>query len=439
MIKQRLLAVSLLTVTVPCQGMAVAFTTGTVNGLACDIWTWTDASGHARSVALKQEGNGNPGHGGYAVQFTYVAGGSTITINAETDSDGGFGYFVSHERYRSFADGTVDTIASHIFNKDDSPLGSSFPATTTRPTTNAGTGAERFTIQYGHYGTITADPVNPNTGTDSIPLPNGQSNYAFYTIPATTTWVFEDGLDYPRIDISVGMGGVIPPGGSSPTKDLVSFDMRGPYGNMVFDNGADGTVKTVVWGDQEYKFSAVKAPVTRDSKWKWNALNKGARYQALLADGFEMGLFEPLKVTASATVDGYASERGYTTASYARTGGESYSSCPGNPQQVLPSDGTWPYQSVQYSLPCGPGTGNQPTTGKKIAWGTTSYWGTSLTSVYNGQGSFPFNGFPANNTLAYSVCLVLGEPGNGASLTENAAAAYAKAKHVEDCATTVVP
>jgi hypothetical protein len=94
---------------------------------------------------------------------------------------------------------------------------------------------------------------------------------------------------------------------------------------------------------------------------------------------------------------------------------------------------------VQYSLPCGKGTENQPTTGKKIAWGTTSYWGTSLTSVYNGQEGFPFNGFPANNTLAYSVCLVLGEPGNGASITQTAAAAYAKSKHVVDCATTVVP
>jgi len=441
MTNQRLFAVCLLAALAPGHGRAVSFATGTVNGLACDIWTWADAAGHNRTVALKQEGNGNPGHGGYAIQFTYVTGSKTITVNAETDSenDGGFGYFVSHERYRTFADGSFDTIASHIFNTDDSPLGNRFPAVTSKPTTSTGTGAERFTIQYGHYGTITADPVNPNTGTDSIPLPDGQSNYAFYTLPATTTWVFEDGYDYPRIDVSVNIAAVVPPAGTAPTKDLVSFDIRGPYGNMVFDNGADGTVKTVVWGDQEYRFSVVNTPVTRDSKWKWSALNKGARYQALLAGGYEMGLFEPVKVTGSATVDGYAAERGYTTASYAATGGKSYSSCAGSPQQVLPSDGTWPYQSVQYSLPCGTGTENQPTTGKKIAWGITSYWGTSLTSVYNGQESFPFNGFPSNDTLAYSVCLVLGEPGNGASITQTAAAAYAKSKHVVDCATTLVP
>lgn len=423
----------------PCAAHAVSVTSGTVNGLAADIWTWTDASGHPRTVALKHEGGGNPGHGGYAIQFTYIAGTSPITINAESGSDGGFGYFVSHERYRTFASGAVDTIASHIFGVDDSPLGLDFPATTTMPSTPSGTGAERFTIQYGHYGTITPDPVNPNTGGDSIPLPAGKSNYAFYTLPATTTWVFQDGLNYPRLDVKLGLANVIPPGGTAPTADLASFDMRGPYGVMVFDNGADGTVKTVLWGDQEYQFSVLKTPVTRASTWKWSVIDKGARYQTLLAGGFEMGLFEPANVANSATVDGYSGERGYTSTSYKAAGGKSYSSCSGSPQQTLPSDGEWPYQSVQYSLPCGSGTGNQPTTGKKIAWGTSAYYGTSLSAVYNGKKSFAFNGFPASNQLAYSLCLVLGEPGTGKSLTQTAAGTYATKKPNPDCASTVVP
>jgi hypothetical protein len=419
--------------------LAVSVTSGTVNGLAADIWTWTDASGNPRTVALKQEGNGNPGHGGYAVQFTYFVSGSKITINAESGNDGGFGYFVSHERYRDFADGAVDTIASHIFNTDDSPLGLDFPAVTTMPKTPPGPGAERFVIQYGHYGTIFADPVNPQTGGDSIPLPEGASNYAFYPLPTSTTWVFQDGLDYPRIDVSVSVAGVVAPGGNAPEADLASFDMRGPYGVMVFDNGIDGTVKTVLWGDQEYQFKPTTTPVVRDSKWTWQALNQGARYQALLASGFEMGLFEPAKVAQSATVDGYSAERGYTTKTFKAGGGVSYSSCPGDPVQVLPSDGEWPYQSVQYSLPCGAGQFKTPTTGKKIAWGTTSYYGTSLTAVYNGQKSFPFNGFPANNTLAYSVCLVTGEPQGVVSLTQAAANGFKKAKPKSDCATTAVP
>jgi hypothetical protein len=130
----------------PLPAAAVSVTQSTVNGLAADVWSWTDAAGHARTVALKREGNGNPGHGGYAIEFTYMSGTTKVTIDAETGSDGGFGYFVSHERYRNFADGSTDTIASHIFGVDDSPLGLDFAATTAMPATASGTGAERFTI-----------------------------------------------------------------------------------------------------------------------------------------------------------------------------------------------------------------------------------------------------------------------------------------------------
>ncbi len=412
---------------------AVTFTTGTVNGLAADIWTWKDATGNPRTVAFKQEGHGNPGHGGYAIQFTYIASGKTITINADSGGDGGFGYFVSHERYRTFADGATDTIAGHIFGVDDSPLGLGFTATASRPSMPPTFGAERFAITYGHYGTIFTDPVDPNTGGDSTPLPAGKSNYAYYKLPVTTTWVFQDGKNSPRIDISVSIAGVIPPGSSTPTADLVSFDMRGPYGVMVFDNGANGTVNSVLWGDQEYLFKLLKTPVTRDSTWTWNTLNKGARFHALQAGGFEMGMFEQVQANSSSTVDDYTNERGYTSASYAAAGGVSYSSCDSGATQVLPSDGEWPYQSVQYSLPCSAGSFNTPTTGKKFAWGSSLNYGTSQTSLYNGQQSYPFNGFPSSLTLGYSVCLVLGEYKSGSSLTATIAATYGTKSPVGSC------
>jgi hypothetical protein len=70
---------------------AVSVASGTADGVAADIWSWTDAGGNLRTVALKQEGNGNPGHGGYAVQFTYIVGTKTVTIKADSGSDGGFG------------------------------------------------------------------------------------------------------------------------------------------------------------------------------------------------------------------------------------------------------------------------------------------------------------------------------------------------------------
>jgi hypothetical protein len=427
---------ALLAALAPQPAAAVSMATTTVNGLLCDVWTWTDAAGLTRTAALKKEGHGNAGHGGYLIQLTYVAGGNTITAKADTGSDGGFGYFVSHERYRKFADGTLDTIAGHIFGKDDSPLGLQFPTTTTFPTMPAGSGAERVWLHYGHYGTITPDPVDPDSGYDSVPLPAGQSNYKFYPLVVATTFVFQDGTNYPRIDVAIQTSGITPPGSTTPTADLVSFDVRGPYGVLVFDNGADATVNTVLWGDQEFTFAPTKTPVTRDSGWTWNTANKGARYQALQAGAFEMGLFEPTKLGVSKIVDGWAGQRGFTSTSYAASGGTSSSSCPSGAQQILPDDGLWPYQSVQYSLPCGSGQFNTPTNGKKLAWGSVAYFGTSLTSVYNGKKSFPFKGFfPKTGPIAYSVCLVLGQFPAGKSLTALAAATYTKVTPASSCAT----
>ncbi len=114
-----IMAVAALLLLVPTGAFAsVTHTTGSVNGVQCDIWSWTDSAGQERTVALKMEGNGNPGHGGYAVQMTYFyenielaflkamnpwhRGPSPwikVTVNAASTSDGGFWYFVSHERY----------------------------------------------------------------------------------------------------------------------------------------------------------------------------------------------------------------------------------------------------------------------------------------------------------------------------------------------------
>jgi hypothetical protein len=402
----------------------VGHKTGVVNGVECDIWSWTDSNNKTRTVALKMEGHGNSGHGGYAVQMTYfryytditTPAWQKITVNAADEGDGGFGYFVSHERYRYFKGGSVDTIASHIFHKDDSPLGSGFAATSSIPLNTASAGAERFVIEYGHYGTTTPWQINPNTGEDSPLLPNTASSYIFYTMPVTTSWVFQSGRDYPRIDISVDLSKVVPPGTAQPAAGLVSFDVRGPYGVLVFDNGADGIVDTAIWGDETNLFAPKSMPVTRSSAWIWNAANPGARYNALVTGNttqrtgrFEMGLFEPAPASKSALTDGYAAERDYTNTTFAAAGGASYDSCNPQAQQTLPSDGNWPYQSLQYSLPCPP-TANYlttPTDGKKIAWGSSSYYGSTLTSVWNGYESLPINAWPASHKLNYSVCVVL--------------------------------
>ena len=405
----------------------VTHTTGTVNGVMCDIWTWADSAGAPRTIALKMQGNGNPGNGGYAVQMTYYVfnyspfnkeGGTyqKVTVNPAGTSDGGFGYFVSHERARTFTDGTTGTIAGKIYGVDDSPLGSGFPATAT-VSTGTNSGSESFQIQYYHYGTTTPGTLNTSTGQDvGLPPNNSQNTYTQYMLPATTTWVFQSGVDYPRIDVSVDMSQLIPLGGTTPTPGLVSFDVRGPYGNMVFDDSG-GTVTSVTWGDQQYLFAPYQTPVTRSSTWNWSAPNTGARYQVLTVGSlpgtrYEMGLFEPVNAAGSALADGYAPERGTTSASFAAAGGTSFDSCtPTQQAQTLPSDGTWPYQSVQYSLPCPP-TSNfltTPTNNQKIAWGSSSFYGYDISSVYNGVNSLPINNFPASYQLKYSVCLVLAQ------------------------------
>ena len=439
----------------------VSHAIGVVNGFNCDIWRWLDSSGRPRTVALKMEGAGNSGHGGYAVEMTYFAkragqasdrAWDKITVKTEassltdSDGDGGFGYFVSHERQRYFGRDKTGaeiwrTIAS-LFpdgpHATDSPLGRAFPALSSGPRLNSGAtvGAQSFTIDYGHYGTTRAVTIDPESGKDSPPLTNDAKNsvnYAYYTIPVKTTWVFQEGMDYPRIDISVDFSKVIPPNSTSPTPNLVSFDVRGPYGVTVFDNGVDGPIDRVLWGDRQYVFLAgtsahdsawdyilVSGMATRSSVWDWSLPNKGARYHGLTAKGgtlgsFEIGLFEPLPAWKSALLDGYAAERGYTSKSYAEAVANprngltpSVSSCQGNTPQTLPTDSTWPYQSLQYSLPCsGYNYLTRPAKTKKLAWGSSAYYGMVLPATFVGADSPPNAGWPPNNRLDYSVCLVL--------------------------------
>jgi hypothetical protein len=164
-----------------------------VNGLSVDQYSWYDSHKLLRTVSLKQEGNGNPGHGGYAVQMTYQTdgGATTITVDAENSNDGGFGYFVSHERERIFTDGTTDTIAHKIFNTDDSPLGLKFPVVGTPLDTASPRGlAHQFTMTYHHYGTIARIPKGKD-GNDVRPTSTDPSQLALYQMPITITWVFQ--------------------------------------------------------------------------------------------------------------------------------------------------------------------------------------------------------------------------------------------------------
>lgn len=367
-----------------------------VNGLAVYRYTWTDSKGLQRSVAFKKEGSGNPGHGGYIVRTTFqsLSGGVTTTVTANSPgANEGFGYFVSHERYRKFSDGDSQPIAVKIFKKDDSPLGSNFPVGTALVATTPTKGVIRFTLTYPRYGTIAAAHYDDDTGEDSPPLGKSASLYKLYPLPVTILWFIQDGRDYPRVVTQVDMRSVSGP-------DRVSFDLRGPYGKLDFDAG-DNPIASVNWGDR-FRFATYPSPLTRNAKWAWNQANTGARYTALIAGSNEMGLVEPLPFAKSQINDGYAVARGTTYKTY--NGGQGCTDA--DDRQQLPCDYEWPYQSAQYELP--QDDRNAPTTSEKIAWGSTNLYGMSLTSTYDGTTSVPFAGFPASKFLTYQVCMVFG-------------------------------
>ncbi len=384
----------------------------TVNNLKVYRYTWTDSNGLSRSVSLKKEGEGNPGHGGFAVQMIYKyksgADTKTVVVNPSTAGDG-FGYFVSHERYRTFKDGTQAPIANKIFQKDDSPLGRNFPVQARSVALTASKGIMQFRLTYPRYGTVAATKIDPNTGEDSPPLATTASLYKLYNLKIAITWYFQDGKDYPRIINRIDMSDV-------PGPDRVSFDVRGPYGKMNFDAGTN-PIKTVMWGDR-YHFRTTSAPLTRNATWVWNAKNARGRYNALIAGTAEFGLVEPKSFANSAINDGYADGRGKTSASY--NGGNG---CPFQPQKI-PCDYEWAYQSAQYELPYD--NANGTTTSEKIAWGSTPYFGTSQESTYDGTTSEPFVGFPANKVITYQTCLVFGQstPSGLARDVANAAGTY---------------
>ncbi|PZQ11634.1 MAG: hypothetical protein DI565_18015 [Ancylobacter novellus] len=374
--------------------LAVTKKNQTLNGLKVTKFTWTDSQGLKRSVSLKRQGLGNPGNGGYAIRMTYQVrepSGTLRTVTADAPANEGFGYFVSHERYRYFSDGSERPISRKIFGKDDSPLGRGFPVTTVDGLDNEKRKSVIFKLTYPRYGTKAAGGINSDTGRDQPPLGTAKGLFALYDLPVTIEWTFQDGRDYPRITTAVSLKKL-------PGPDRVSFDLRGPYGKLDFDDG-NNPISGVTWGDR-YLFQSNGSPLTRNSTWTWNQPNGGARFIGITAGGYEMGLLEPRTYATSQINDGFAYGRGETSATHSTAN----AGCPG---QELPCDYEWPYQATNYELPYDNPNGS--TTSEKIAWGSTPFYGTTLAGTWDGTGSTPLDGFPASKKLVYSVCVVLGE------------------------------
>jgi len=402
-------------------GDGVQRTSTTTLGLAVDQYTWTDSQGQPRTVSLKQQGNGNPGNGGYAVQMTYrvLESGNwrTVTANMASGGDGGFGYFVAHELYRSFDDGSSGTIAD-LHGEDDSPLGLSFPVSTTASviTSTSTAASHTFKLTYPKWGTLTplADPTADRS------TPKALAQHVRYLVPVTIVWTFQKGTDYPRIDISVDI--------SATTQGQLAFDMRGPYGVIEYADGdANATINNVQWGDSAFRFASkvgTSGYLTQASAWTWSTPIGATRpFQGMLAKHsttgvlYEIGLLEmKLGGDAGLVYSGYSSHRGSNGSGfYLATGGI--------------EQWEWPFQSAQYSGGAADGgwLAATPIYGKKFAWGSAPFYGSNLDTVYlNDSVSVSIDPYPAGGVITYRTCWVMGKStyvGVGtAGLTQTAAA-----------------
>jgi hypothetical protein len=366
-------------------GENVRLETGIVNNLVVDRYTWRDSTGHPRSASLVQFGQAT---GGYAVQFTYQIqkrkNGPFETFYLDPPpfrDDGGFGYFVSHELFRIFdadvcSDGSNNCTIASLHGEDDSPRGFELPGSGHTVSVSATEAIHEFTQHYPHWGTI--DPI---ADPSSDPTPSALAAHAKYDLVVTMTWTFTSGQDYPLWSVTYDL--------SAAPVNRLSIDMRGPYGSLAFDD-RDRPLKFLEWGDQ-YVFRTRGSGVSTKSKWTWDTLNTGARYNLLVAGQFEMGLVQTIPYSASRFGSQYSDDRGLT--STRRLG------CPDTGWR-MPCDFEWTYQSVQYEE-----FGGRASRVKKIAWGTAPFLGTSKTSDETGE---PFVGYPV---VSYSVWITFDKSG----------------------------
>jgi len=372
----------------------------TVNAVSTTVvrYTWRDSVNLPRSVSLVPASGATSG---YALQMTYQVdnGATTVTMNADSPGDGGFGYFVSHETYRNFSDGAYDTITARFgdFQEDDSPLGRYLPSTGTAQSVGSVQAVHEYRLNYPRWGT-----VNPVADPDAA-LPITPASFQRYQLPVIIRWTFIALRDYPLWSVDYDLSAVT---------DRVATDVRGPYGAMIFNNGAFPPVTALRWGDW-YHFVADAGPnddfafvagTAGGLPWNWSAQNSGRRYNVISAGSFEFGLVDTKSArNGSLYADGYSPSRKFTSAA---VGGCADAGI----LEAMPCPYEWPYQSFQYDF--------TPHTHPKLAWGSAPYLGTSIPQVYtNDEPGNEYEPFAGTGHINYAVHIVTGRSGSGAPLT----------------------
>jgi hypothetical protein len=371
----------------PHAATAVRHDVTQIRGLTVDRYRWPDARGRPRTVSLVRYGQA--GGGGYAIRMTYQTrrpgGWTTNVINAADGPDGGFGYFVSHEAFRTFdiaacPGGSNNCTIASLHGEDDSPLGRYLPGSGRTVVATRSRAVHEFTLVYPHWGTIVpmAEPTGPGTPADL-------GFHRRYELPVRLRWTFTAGQDFPRFDVRYDL--------SSAPANTVSADVRAPYGVMIFDR-VNGPLTRLEWADS-HRFATTGATVSSASGWTWQQANTGARYNLLVAGRHEFGLVDTRPYRLSRLGSGYADARGQTSDTHAGCADVGWK---------MPCDWQWTYQSVQYE-----NFDATPNASKKLAWGSAPYVGTSKSTDDGGE---PFAGHPL---MAYSMWITFGRTGGAAT------------------------
>ncbi|PUE11765.1 hypothetical protein B9Z51_05705 [Limnohabitans sp. T6-5] len=362
-----------------------------LNGSAVSVcqYSWPDSRGLPRTLSLKKQGNGNPGNGGYAVQATYkgVDGQTLITVNAAADEAfGGFGYFVSHEKYRWY-DG-ANTIAQ-LHGEDDSARGLTLPSK--GGNSFHGIRQARHRIQQNYYRWGTTNAWVCQYDADMGQCSNGETPkdltlHKRYDTPVTIDWYIEAGTDYPRIAIHYDISAV-------PQAGLVMFDVRGPYGAMEFANSeTQALLQSVVWKDASRVFRTLNArnPLHWNTPWRWNGVDDGVNRMHIMStqNGFETGLLavntqgiEPAGLAQDDYAGGFGKDVNNDInwgVSHRDQDCSVLSLDPKSGCYELPLSGVWPYQGANYSYVAH----DTPSTNKLLAWGSHQRLGSTEAGMF---------------------------------------------------------
>ncbi len=312
-----------------CKGLTV--TPGAdVSGSKGELFAWSDADCKPRTTSLIRNDAADAfgSHGGYARAFTYVADGKTRTCEGSGGNGwAGFGYIVNH-----YADTASDT---------------------------QGIGGKYRTVLAGAHHAIHEFTLRVTPGG---------------AVDVTVHWLFATGRSHPLFSITYDATPAGP--------DVVKADTRSPYGDIKFDDGKNGPIDGVGWGDK-YRFTSTGAgPASLQSSWDYTKPNV-VPYDLTWSNAAdaEMGLVQTEAWEAHVAGGDYG---GNIMGNWGKTG------------SPMPTDWAWPYQLNQYEMP-------YVNYSHRVAWGAT--YGAVGQRSYSAWGK-TLSGYPFTS---YAVYVVLGK------------------------------